>query len=332
MKHLIIVIILACMLLILLLAGCGQAPVEPTSTETPAVSTSEEGASIATEAPVGEKTQLYIPPTQSVTVELSFPDEAPPLNQTRELRCTVNTPGMKTDTDISLNIQLPDAFELVSGELSWAGTVPGKSSIDVITAVVKSIKVGNWTINETHQITPKPVDVRGTGYGQIYISVSEDSAEWGKYPPWTREGGYPVQVVQSEGPVIIKEFSISHAPVLGEPADLTLTVLTRDDRPDSTLRIDLPEGVDLIDGSLEWHGYSQAGVPLTISAKIVFREPGDYRIDGGYWQWVGKENSWGQLHPIYLTIGIDSSSFAQPPEPTNDNRPIPPTTIEPADN
>jgi len=95
-------------------------------------------------------------PSPSITVELSFPDGAPSLNQTRELLCTVSTPGMRTDTGISIDIQLPDAFQLVSGELSWSGMVPGKSSIGVINPNLRSTTTGNWTINVSYQITPKP--------------------------------------------------------------------------------------------------------------------------------------------------------------------------------
>jgi len=125
-------------------------------------------------------------PSPSITVELSFPDGAPSLNQTRELLCTVSTPGMRTDTGISIDIQLPDAFQLVSGELSWSGMVPGKSSIGVINPNLRSTTTGNWTINVSYQITPKPGGEKGTGYGHLYVTVSEDSAEWGKYPPWQK--------------------------------------------------------------------------------------------------------------------------------------------------
>ena len=328
MKRTFFVYILTCLLLAIIVPGCVEPPDKSTPKETSPATVGKETAPPPESSTSPPQTKLTPTAPLPVTVELSFPEGAPPLNQTRELRCTIKTLRIGIDPHVDINIQLPDGFELVSGELSWAGTVPEDSSIDVVSAVVKSIKVGNWTIDETHNIEV----YSGPGGGRIYVAVSEDSAEWGKYPPWTREGGYPVPPVQSEGPVIIKEFSISHAPVLGEPADLTLTVLTRDDMPDSTVRIMLPEGAAVIDGNLEWHGDLKAGVPVTLSAKIVFKKTGNWRIYGGYWQWVGKENSWGVFHSIYLIIGVNNSSFGQPPEPSDESRPIPPTTIEPVDN
>jgi hypothetical protein len=85
---------------------------------------------------------------------------------------------------MSINVELPDAFELVSGELLWTGDVPADSGTTVIRALLKSVQVGNWTINVRSQMDPQENSGYGGGNYTIYVSVSEDSAEWANYPPW----------------------------------------------------------------------------------------------------------------------------------------------------
>jgi hypothetical protein len=128
------------------------------------------------------------PPAEPITVHLSFPDGAPPLNQEAELVCTVKTPAMSAK-NLSLSINLPEALELVSGDLSWSGDIAQGVKVEVIKAVVRSTKTGNWTIEATTYIDPeKHGGYGGTGRYFIYVSVFENSAKWGIYPPWYKHG------------------------------------------------------------------------------------------------------------------------------------------------
>jgi hypothetical protein len=162
MKRIFIVSILTCVLLIPLVPGCTSSP--------------ENGS-----APP----QASIPPMPLISVEVSFQDDAPPLNQTAELLCTVIT--RISVKSMSINVDLPDAFELVSGELSWIGDVPADSETTVIKALVKSVQVGNWTIDTRSQMDPQENGGYRGGDYPIYVSVLEDSAEWGVYPPWIED-------------------------------------------------------------------------------------------------------------------------------------------------
>jgi hypothetical protein len=86
---------------------------------------------------------------------------------------------------MSVEVDLPDAFMLVSGNTSWFGDIPVWDEVIVISATVKSVKSGNWTIRSTTNLNPKENGgFGGTGEYLIYVSVSEDAAEWGIYPPW----------------------------------------------------------------------------------------------------------------------------------------------------
>ena len=138
-------------------------------------------------------------PSPPITVELSFPDGAPPLNQEAELICIVKAPAISLK-NMSVEIRLPEAFELVSGNLSWVGDINLGDEVEVISAIVKAIKIGNWAIELRTSIDPEEqgsFSMYPDWRDAIYVSVLEDSAEWGIYPPWYKGGGHevPIEVV-----------------------------------------------------------------------------------------------------------------------------------------
>ena len=86
---------------------------------------------------------------------------------------------------MELNVSLPEGLALVSGNLSWKGNVPKDDSEDVIKAIVKSVKVGNWAIEVRGIMDPE----KNNGFGghtwyPLYVSISEKSAEWRVNPPY----------------------------------------------------------------------------------------------------------------------------------------------------
>jgi len=101
--------------------------------------------------------------------------------------------------NMSVSVNLPEALELVSGELSWVGDVAEGDEAEVIRAVVRSVKTGNWTIEVHKYLNPEEHGGLGNSYWHpIYISISEDSAEWGVTPPWYEGGGHPVPIEVEE--------------------------------------------------------------------------------------------------------------------------------------
>jgi hypothetical protein len=165
-------------------------------------------------------------PMEPFTGYLSFPDGAPPLGQTAELVYVVKAEAISIN-NMSLRIDLPEAFELVSGDLSWTGDIPKGDEVEVIRAVVKSVETGNWTIEATGYLNPQENagwEMDGSGPGPIgYVSISEGSAEWGRYPPWYKKG--PVKLEQEEeGDVEGVESSQDEPPVeeLPEPPALSV--------------------------------------------------------------------------------------------------------------
>ena len=134
-----------------------------------------------------------------VEVELTFPNGAPVLGKTAELRCDITG---ATD-NITVVINLPSGFQLVSGSLSYTGpvgtiqkeivrsgnsskTVPVSTTAGTVTIkpVIKAIELGDW------EITVKAGGITYPDPYQLYVLVSEKSAVWSKEPfsdarPWT---------------------------------------------------------------------------------------------------------------------------------------------------
>ena len=123
-------------------------------------------------------------PLPPLSVELSFPHGAPYLNQIAELRCLMEAHDI-TD-NLTLKINLSNGFELVSGDLAWSGNL-SRQSIRELKANIRAIKVGNWTIQAVINVGPQNTwfIAEGGGIFNIYVSVAENSAQWGEYPPWT---------------------------------------------------------------------------------------------------------------------------------------------------
>jgi hypothetical protein len=126
----------------------------------------------------------------AIPVYLSFPNGAPLLNQGAELRITIVVPGSEKVTVIT---NLPDGLILVSGSLSeqFEKTVAG--DIKELKAIVKPVKVGNYTIDSTLSfISWDPTFVPKINHNYVYLSVSENSSEWGRSRLWIPSGPTPI--------------------------------------------------------------------------------------------------------------------------------------------
>ena len=154
----------------------------------------EEGSIQPQSEKSSEATPSATAPASPIAVEVSFPDGAPPLNCEAELNCIVEARSLSIK-DMSVEIRLPEALELVSGNLSWVGDIAKGEQSEVISAVVRAVQTGNWTIEVHKSLDPKEHGGIGGNFSHpIYISISEDSAEWGITPPWYQKGGVEVPV------------------------------------------------------------------------------------------------------------------------------------------
>ena len=216
------ILILSAVLIAAALSGCVQEISDhgieiPSPTPQPNVTTS----------PTPTPTSKGTTPTQSVPstgmeVDLSI-SNAPALNQTAELTCTITSISDAYNT--TAQITLPEGLVLVSGNLYWTGDIivseeekrkhprpplngsgpeweqlweeytypEGTTEFSVI---IKSVKVGNWTIAATAGCEVFTQDgVRCGRLGDsdyVYLAVREDTA-WISETLFTTEGPAPAR-------------------------------------------------------------------------------------------------------------------------------------------
>lgn len=147
--------------------------------------------STPTSTPVNSEPVIIDDDFQPDYVNLSFPNGAPRLNQPAELHCVVGTAGLVAD-NVTVKINLPDGLQYVSGDLSAEfGTMPiivkPMPAIDKkeIIAIIRPIRSGNYTIEAKLSLIFRDLSsTLGPGLFVIYLSVSDNSAEWGTVPPW----------------------------------------------------------------------------------------------------------------------------------------------------
>jgi hypothetical protein len=125
-------------------------------------------------------------PTKGWELSFSFPDGAPALNQEAELLCTVNTNTKINGVHLKVWVDLPEALQLVSGNLTWEGriiAIPG-DKIPTVKAVVRSVEIGNWAIR-VHGYLPDSTDANFIPEGYpVFLMILKDKSEWGINPPW----------------------------------------------------------------------------------------------------------------------------------------------------
>jgi hypothetical protein len=128
-------------------------------------------------------------PTKGWELSFSFPDGAPVLNQEAELLCSVDTDSNTRNISLNLRVlvDLPEALQLVSGNLTWEGIIvanPGEK-IQTVKARVRSIKTGHYVIRIHGYLPENPPggNFLPQGYG-VFLSISNDKSEWGRNPPW----------------------------------------------------------------------------------------------------------------------------------------------------
>jgi len=122
------ILILSAVMIAAVMSGCVQ-ELPDLGIETPDMAPTSQPN--VTPSPTTSPSEGVSSPPQRINLSIS---NAPTLNQTTEVVCEMLTASTNTTTEI----ELPDGFELVSGNLTWKD---GGGSV-----IVKAVKTGNWTI------------------------------------------------------------------------------------------------------------------------------------------------------------------------------------------
>ena len=101
-------------------------------------------------------------------------------------------------------------------------------------------------------------------------------------------------------PITVSLSIIPTTPNLNEITEITATVSSILDAPNTKVEIILPNGVNLVSGNLVWEGDLEADVPVSFSANIIFTKAENIRIETVAMHAIDEENSWGDMDVIYL--------------------------------
>jgi len=99
-------------------------------------------------------------------------------------------------------------------------------------------------------------------------------------------------------------FSVSDAPILNRTVELVFTLETIDDAPNTTIKMFLPEGIELVEGNLLWNGdiKKDEKIEHKISIKVV--KEGEWRIRA----WVENEKFSGFNRAFFCYIDSEVST------------------------
>ncbi len=73
-------------------------------------------------------------------------------------------------------------------------------------------------------------------------------------------------------------FSVVGEPILNQEIELTYFVEPEIDVPNASMRIDLPDGIELIEGDLTWTGAIQKGERVEMKLRLKVVELGEWQI------------------------------------------------------
>ncbi len=87
---------------------------------------------------------------------------------------------------------------------------------------------------------------------------------------------------------------------MNEPADVTITVKSVHDAPNTKVELLLPEGIKLVSGDGIWNVDLTANTPVTFSARIMLFKTGSWEIKAVAKKVIDAENIWGDMDIAYI--------------------------------
>lgn len=172
--------------------------------------------------------------------------EAPILN--KPVKLVVNVTSITNATDTSIEIRTTDGIIIIKGDPFIRKKKISKSEITLIEITLKAIKTGYQEIaviasrNETLEF--------GRNSVSLYLDVSEKSTKVSKRP--LQPPPTPKPKRQTERYYL--KLHVSGTPYLDNSVELTVTAASIVDQQKAAINLFLPEGFEVIEGSLKWKG------------------------------------------------------------------------------
>jgi hypothetical protein len=245
----------------------------------------------------GGKSPLGTPPKSPLNITLSVSPFTTGPEKIAELTATINSELPIDAPNTTAFIILPEGITLVSGNTSWKGDIPAKSSVK-FSVKIKAEKKGEWVVEAfatpafEYFTQPKVRDV-------LYFIVCED-VKVSRTPPennWYEK----TQVIGIPSPenneMINSTISFSALPELNKEVTLTYTVTPSIDLPDpqrtrvmliypprgfKIVNVEFPAGGEVYkeEGQLTWKGSILKGETIQIKAVVKAITTGDGYVYG----------------------------------------------------
>ena len=110
--------------------------------------------------------------------------------------------------------------------------------------------------------------------------------------------------------------AISNAPALNQTAELTCTITSHGDAPNTTAQIKLPEGFELISGDLTWKGDLKKNSQKSFKATVKSVKTGNRVIEAVAESKLKDGESYSVVDHIYVVLGNVTASVSKTPPPT----------------
>jgi hypothetical protein len=117
--------------------------------------------------------------------------------------------------------------------------------------------------------------------------------------------------------------SVNGAPLLDQPVQVTATFAWADAfagffdaskgvfASNTTLRIDLSEGLELVSGTPQWRGDTVPGTTYELKATIKTVKTGTWRITAGALYRPNKTDLWGGSAELYALVSSDNATWSK---------------------
>jgi hypothetical protein len=108
-------------------------------------------------------------------------------------------------------------------------------------------------------------------------------------------------------PIEITVITVSPDPIIGQVATLHVEVMSTEDEPDTTILIELPEGVKLMDGDLMWHGSLTANEVQAHEVSICVLYEGDWELWIEAHSQLSENSSYEDAETLHLQSTTESA-------------------------
>lgn len=289
-----------------------------------------------TPAPSQEGITVSGSPSTPIRVHMSMPF-APTVNQ--DIQVDLQVSSAEAVKDVQVSFELPEGVELVSSQAQEPIDLDAGETFN-FSAVIRFTSPGQYAINGlalSDEIAP---GTRWGDLATIYITVGETSSSFGNETTAGEQGGSgggsgggeggngysdctnpaenqpgcvpppPVHVPAIECPPPSSEpatpISLAlTAPVTAKADEIiavTVIVCSIKDAPQTQVTLELPAGVELLQGAVAWQADLLANQPLSFTLSIRFTASGEYSLSATALYSFAEGTVWGDSRSVVVKV------------------------------